>query len=133
MPLITVYKIIPRHGKDDGVGPREELGEKLPRHADMLRYDLAFYDPANISRVVFPVFDGKNGRSTTSITHARWQSWSFQITPENEREQQYIENLNEWITYRHLAPGSQELVPVTLAEYLAQHKDTRLKLAKRHR
>jgi len=39
-------------------------GETVPRHADMLRYDLGFCDPSDISVIVLPVFAGKYGRTS---------------------------------------------------------------------
>lgn len=133
MPLITVYKIISRHAP--------ELGETQPRHADCLRYDLAFHDPADMSRVIFPVFTGRDGNTTRDITWGRWQAYGFKVEQELAgRDTQFLEGLDAWITYRHVNqddPDKQTdystLEPVTMKDYLAARRNPKMKLANRHR
>lgn len=112
--LVKLYRI-DHWGKP--VETRPELGESLPRHADMLRYDLAFCHPEEPSLVIFPVFRGKDGRTTNKITHGRWDSFSMKVIDQGEV---YLEGLNAWITYRHVLPTYGKLEPQTMGEFLAK-------------
>jgi hypothetical protein len=62
--MINPYKVFGRRE----LAPAKEFGEQVPYHADMLRYDLAFHDPTDLSRVVFPVFTGRDGSTLRKIT-----------------------------------------------------------------
>ena len=93
-------------------------GETVPRHADMLRYDLGFCDPNDISIVVLPVFRSKSSRTPPRITVRRWASYGLAVEPLDEN---FVDPLS-WTTYRHKGEdATAELVPVTLAEYLRSH------------
>jgi len=74
----TLYRITERDGTPVELRP----GETVPQHADMLRYDLGFCDPKEISKVLFPVFSGKAGRTSPQITRAGLRSacWSSVTT-----------------------------------------------------
>jgi hypothetical protein len=110
----TIYKITERD--DTPIVLRE--GETVPRHADLLRSDLAFCDPAEIAKVVFPVFKGKNGRTSPQITRARWTSCDLLV----ERYDKDVLHFGDWTTYRYEdGDSTRPLVPVTLSQYLAQH------------
>lgn len=107
----TVYKITERDGTAITLRP----GEIVPQHADCLRYDLGFCDPKDISKVLFPVFSGKDGRTSPHITRGRWTSFGLLV----ERfDKDFIEPL-DWITYRR--EGEGPLAPITLAEWLTAH------------
>lgn len=135
--ILNVYIASTRHGNET-MEPRSILGETQPRHVAMLRYDIAFHDPANINRVVFPVFNSKNGHTSKAITVAKWLSHGVMLKEEKEQGGEYIPNLMEWITYRHpedadKRPDYTRLVPVTMREYLEHYKDINLRLANLHR
>lgn len=129
--MITIYQVT-QFGKAD-VNPRPALGETLPRHADMLRYDNAFCDPNNFSRVIFPVFQhSKNGRTSGRITFARWDSFIMKLQQIGEESPLLC---GKWITFKHgeskdLAIDYSILVPQTLEEFMAAGK---YKLARMHR
>jgi hypothetical protein len=127
--IAQIYTVKSLMGQDD-MRPRPELGETQVRHADMLRYDLAFHNPDNPNEVIFPVFKGPYGLSSRTITTARWHSFSM-ILQANLAKNRYIENYGDWITYRHPDGKHFDLVPQTLREYLESQKRT--KLAERHR
>jgi len=91
--------------------------ESETRIADMLRYDLAFCDPEDVSRVIFPVFKHRtDGRTSQQITLGRWDSFSTML-------QEFIPDVNgrfgSWFTFVH--GPKHELVKQTLDEFLAVH------------
>ena len=91
---------------------RPELQETIPQHADMLRYDTAFHDPADPSRVIFPRFKSVGGNIGGIPTSARWASFMISLTATN----QFTDDFAKWITYRHTR--DHELTPVTLEDYM---------------
>ena len=112
--LATIYKITER----DGTPVVLRDGDILPRHADCLRHDLGFCNPAEIAKVVFPVFKGKNGRTSPQITRALWTSCDLLV----ERYDKDVLHFGDWTTYRYEdGDSTRPLVPVTLAQHLAQH------------
>lgn len=120
--LVNLYRIT-HFGKP--VQARPELGEVEPPHADMLRYDLAFANPAQVDQVIFPIFSSrKRGRTTERITVARWLSWSMKTMWEGDGKT-FVQGLENWFTYRHTnVPG--ELVRQTLGEYLAANPELKI-------
>ena len=99
---------------------------ELPDHADMLRYDIAFCNPEDISMVVFPVFKTRNGKLGGNITSARWSSFSIKL---RSVEDFHIPNIGQWITYQHITPGEPlKLTRLTLDEYIERHKQDKMKL-----
>lgn len=100
---------------------RPELGETLAPHADMLRYDLGFHDPAQPDRIVLPVFGSKHGRTNMQITEGRWRSFSCKLTPCDE---EYVPSseLMGWITYK----DEFNKTPVTMADFMKLHKFTKI-------
>jgi hypothetical protein len=110
----TLYRITERDGTPVELRP----GETVPQHADMLRYDLGFCDPKEISKVLFPVFSGKAGRTSPQITRGRWTSFGLLV---ERYDKDAVQPLG-WTTYRHRNEDPLlELVPVTLDEYLNAH------------
>jgi hypothetical protein len=117
--LATIYRITERDGAAVALRP----GESLPVHADCLRYDLGFCDPADPGKVVFPVFKGQHGRTSPHITRARWTSCGMWV----ERFDKDVLHFGGWTTYRHQdGDATKPLVAVTLAQYLAQHPGDRV-------
>lgn len=128
--MITIFNVT-QFGKPVQP-PSQRLNEKGPRHADMLRYDLAFCNPEEPHQVVFPVFDSKFGKTTQSITYARWRSFCMELTPGVEV---LLEHCRGWITYVHPRDGFGcvdygKLAPQSMAEFMLEG---RLKFAARHR
>lgn len=110
------------------VAVRPELNEKIPAHADMLRYDLAFCNPNDPSIVVFPVFKStKAGRTTSNIAARRWSSFSVSLAEESVwtwLEQKGVP-LAQWITYIH-PDGNFGLEPQTFDQFLAANRELKL-------
>lgn len=114
MKLMKIYRVTNSIGKREPIKTREEFGEVIPPHADMLRYDGAFCDPADVSRVIFPIVQHKGiGRSSAHITRGRWHSFSMDLSVEKEASD---EQVGHWITYHH--GQNHELVQQTLDEHL---------------
>jgi len=90
--LATIYRITSR----DGTPVTMRDGENVPRHAEMLRHDLGFCDPNDISKVVFPLFSGRNGRTSPKIARGRWASCGFLV----ERYDRDFVRAGRWVTYR---------------------------------
>ena len=78
--LVKQYQVLD-FGEPVRVCP--ELGEEAPRHADMLRYDLAFCDPAHPDLVVFPIFNSKDRRTSQNITEGGWDTTATVLTVED--------------------------------------------------
>jgi hypothetical protein len=114
----TIYRVTGRDGT-----PLVRSDGEIPRHSDMLRHDLAFCDPEDVSKVLFPVFSGKAGRTSPHITRARWRSCGLHL----ERfDKAFVQPL-AWVTYRHEGENPRRpLAPVSLAEWLAQHPGDRV-------
>ena len=91
--LATIYKIT----EQDGTPVVLRDGDTLPRHSDCLRYDLGFCDPQEVSKVVFPVFRGKDGRTSPQITRVRWTSFGLLV----ERYDKDLVQPLGWRTFRH--------------------------------
>lgn len=111
--MFQVFKVT-SFGKPVGP-PSDRLGEKLPRHADMLRYDRAFHNPADPSEIIFPRF---KGYSASRITYDRWRSFIMKVEPARA----VVENADEWITYVHSPGAFTELKPKTLREFMQENK-----------
>lgn len=127
--MIKIYRAV--SFGEPVTGPRPELGEKLPIHADSLRYDLGFHKPNDPSLVIFPVFTGKAGKTPHVINHAKWRSHSIMLYETHES----LSFFDDWITYRHPLnqqgqPQYTQLVPVTLKQFIEEHK---MKLTNKHR
>lgn len=111
---VRVYQAMERNG----IAPvRVRDFESGPRHADMLRYDLAFCNPEDVSLVIFPVFkSNREGRTSQNITLGRWDSFVMSL-------QEFTDEVNgpfgKWFTYVH--GPKHELVKQTLDEFLTQH------------
>ena len=117
MEFARIYRITERDGTRIMLHP--EFGDKEPEHVDMLRYDLAFCDPQDIARVVFPIFNSrKAGRTTSKITIDRWRSFGLLV----ETIEKDVVDPGKWTTYRHEnGDPLRPLVPQTLDEYLKAH------------
>ena len=120
------------------VAIRPELQEKVPAHADMLRYDQAFHHPTDPSLVIFPLFRNPHGRMPDKITIARWSSFIIKLelaadyndfrTPVKKTIAEGVDdigvhNTREWITYVH-PDGNTDLEPTTLHQYLDARRKT---------
>lgn len=90
---------------------RKDIGEEHPCHADMLRYDTAFHDPNDPSRIVFPKIKGYSNK----ITKARWDSFVLKVGYTDEYVR--FEDIQDWLTYTPM-----DLKPQTLAAYLERTK-----------
>jgi len=93
--------------------PRPEVGETLPPHRDMLRYDLGFHDPKQPDLIVLPIFQSKHGKTQRGITKGRWDSFMCRLEQTNE-ECRDVEN---WITYR----SEMDPEPITLAQFMKEN------------
>jgi hypothetical protein len=113
--LAIIYRITDLEGRPVTVHD----GETMPRHAEMLCQDLAFCDPTEVSKVLFPVFSGESGRTSPKITRNRWKSFGLLV----ERYDRDFVRPGTWTTYRHLGEG--RLTLVTLDEWLTQHSGDR--------
>lgn len=121
---VTIHQAVSAMGKNnEPVHLREALRETEPCHADMLRYDFAFCNPADVSQVVFPVFKTKDGDTQRNITEGRWSSFVLKLIPFSAEEAPA--NLHEWFTYVH--GDRHQLVRMTYAEYVAAHPKNKLK------
>jgi hypothetical protein len=122
--LPRIYKVTDRWNEPARV--RTECGETLPSHADMLRYDIGFHSPADLSLIVLPVFrHPKFGSTPRAITVDRWRSFALKLeevgTPYDEKFDSQP-GVHSWITYRHNAPDYHTLLPQTLEQYLQATK-----------
>ena len=108
----------------DGVKPMElrSYDEGVPQHADMLRYDFAFHDPNDISRVIFPRKSGY----INNITHARWHSFGLEVKDDIEGTDGWVLNPMDWINYFHPGGGDFNLQKRTLREFLDSNPDVRI-------
>jgi len=107
------------------VDPNPRLQETLPRHADMLRYDGAFCDPADMSRVILPIFQIRGlGTTPGHITWDRWKSFGLLLIP--TEEQLSSESIVDWFTYVRVPPDCSTLVKETFKEWCARHKITKV-------
>ena len=105
------------------VDPNPRLQETLPRHADMLRYDCAFRDPADVGRVILPIFQVR-GLGTTSghITWDRWRSFGLALVASGEE----ATGIEDWITYVHVPPDYSTLVKKTFREWCTEKQVTKI-------
>lgn len=110
--MFQVFKVT-SFGKPVGP-PRPELHEKMPRHADMLRYDRAFHNPTDPSEIIFPRFKGWGAQK---ITYARWSSFVMNVEPAKA----VVENAGDWITYVHPPGAFSDLAPKTLREFMQEN------------
>lgn len=118
-PIPAKRVIFKRNWKGESTTPVEqtEFDTRMP-HADMLRYDLAFHNPNNISEVVFPIFrHPKEGHTSHSITVGRWDSFTMKVGEKHNTD----EPVGEWITFRHHPKEHGVLVPVTLNQWMLEH------------
>jgi len=92
-----------------------------PSHADMLRYDGAFCNAADLSMVVFPIWNTPHGKSSRSITLGRWQSFSMKL----EEVEAVAKIGDDWFTYVATGPN-YKLVRMTMGEYFKQHPKYKL-------
>jgi hypothetical protein len=107
------------------VAIRPEMQETEPAHADMLRYDLAFCNPADPSMIVFPQFKTRQGKLGGKVTIGRWDSFCMRLAIIPEEAMGGAPDISEWFTYEHSATG-HGLHRVTFAEYVQAHRDYRL-------
>ncbi len=115
----TEYATIYRITELDGTAITLRPGDTLPLHADCLRYDHGFCDPQEISKVLFPVFSGKAGRTSPQIMRGHWSSCGLLV---ERYDKDYVQPL-DWITYEGEGEG---LTPITLAEWLDEHPGDRV-------
>jgi hypothetical protein len=101
------------------VGPIQSKHSDLPQHADMLRYDSAYHDPSDLTRIIFPEFKGYK----PIIHHDRWRSFLMKVEPTEESV--HLKDCMNWITYEN--DSSYNLIPITLEEYLKTHEHRKLK------
>lgn len=102
---------------------RPELGERVPLHADRLRYDIGFHHPDDVSLVVFPRFGhSRLDAYADVITPGQWSSPSCRLelaydlgalrgaTEEQEAALPTgvtpfrITNIDDWVGYLRIAP-----------------------------
>lgn len=110
MKSLSVYTVL------DFGKPVELSRTGPPAHADMLRYDFAFHDPQDVSRIVFVAL--RDFRP--SITNARWGSFGMTVQNTGDKTDDYL----DWITYR--TQGNEFLNPITLRDWLADNRDRKL-------
>lgn len=93
---------------DNGQPLKRSRYSDLPRHADMLRYDSAYHDPNDISRIIFPQFRGYD----QIIHHERWTSFVLKV----EHTEEFIGGWKcmDWIGYWN----NPDLISETLQEFL---------------
>jgi hypothetical protein len=99
--------------------PEKFKSVTLPPHADMLRYDSAYHDPDNPTRVIFPKFKGY----TVIIHHDRWKSFLLKV--EGTGEWINPSDCMNWIGYWY--DNVHNLFPETLEEKI---KRSNIQLAK---
>jgi len=117
--LALIYRITERDGTPVALRP----GESVPVHADCLCHDCGFCNPAEIGKVVFPVFKRKAGRTSPHIARGRWTSANLLV---ERYDRDFVRPLG-WVTYRHRdEDATKPLVAVTLGEWLDAHPGDRV-------